>query len=88
MPKVGKVTVKSLFGHFNDLGKGELSSQNDDNRRQLRTIVDKYLKPPFAKPHLDFSKILFAEPLKSSEKERKTNKKTKANQKTTKRQGT
>ena len=28
----------------------EFSSQNDDNRRQLWTIVDKYLKPPFAKP--------------------------------------
>ena len=31
-------------------------SQNDDSRRQSLTIVDKYLKPPFAKPspHLEF----------------------------------
>ena len=29
---------------------GELSSQNEDNRRQSWTIMDKYIKPPFAKP--------------------------------------
>ena len=32
------------------LCKRELSSQNHDNCRHSWTIVDKYLKPPFAKP--------------------------------------
>ena len=35
---------------------GELSSQNDDNRRQLWTIVGKCLKPPFAKPPFKLSR--------------------------------
>ena len=30
--------------------EGELSSQNEDKRRQSWTIVDKFLKPPFAMP--------------------------------------
>ena len=30
--------------------------QNDDNRRQSWTIVDKYLKPPFAKPPFRLSR--------------------------------
>ena len=32
--------------------------QNDDNRRQSWTIVDKYLKPPFAKPPFRLSQFL------------------------------
>ena len=36
---------------------GELSSQNDDNRRQSWTIMDKYLKPPFAKPPFRLSQL-------------------------------
>ena len=37
---------------------GEFSSQNDDNRRQSCTIVDKYLKPPFARPPFRLSQIV------------------------------
>ena len=33
--------------------------QNDDNCRQSRTIVDKYLKPPFAKPPFRLSRVYF-----------------------------
>ena len=35
----------------------ELSSQNDDNRRQSCTIVDKCLKPPFAKSPFRLSRV-------------------------------
>ena len=33
------------------------SLQNDDNCRQVRTIEDKYPKPPFESPHLEFLEI-------------------------------
>ena len=39
----------ALLWPFGAPFQGKLSSQNDDNRRQSWTIVDKYLKPPFAK---------------------------------------
>ena len=45
-------TLVALLGPFL---KGTVVA-NDDNRRQSWTIVHKYLKPPFSKPHLDFPK--------------------------------
>ena len=44
-----------LLWPFWALSKGNFRSQNDDNRRQSWTIVDKYLKPPFAKPPFSLS---------------------------------
>ena len=40
--------------------EGELSSHNDNNRRQSWTIVDKYLKPPFAKPPFRLSRFFIS----------------------------
>ena len=47
-------TFVALWASF----QGELSSQNDNNRRQSWTIVDKYLKPPLAKPPFRLSQGL------------------------------
>ena len=49
-------TIVHFCGLFGPLSKGELSSQNDDNRRQSWTIVDKCLKPAFAKPPFRLSR--------------------------------
>ena len=46
-----------LFGP-NFKGNDKRSSQNDDNRRPSWTIVDKYLKPPFAKPPFKLSRTI------------------------------
>ena len=46
----------AILWPFWALSKGNFSSQNDDNRRQSWTIVDKYLKPPFAKPPFRLSR--------------------------------
>ena len=45
----------ALLWTFWALLSRELSSQNDDNRRQSWTIVDKYLKRPLAKPPFGLS---------------------------------
>ena len=51
-------TIVHFCGLLGPFLRGELSSQNDDNRRQSWTIVDKYLKPPFAKPPFRLSREL------------------------------
>ena len=51
------------FGRF---CKGIFSSQNDDNCRQLCTIEDKYLKPPFESPHLDFPEFCGSEKIQKN----------------------
>ena len=53
-------TIVHFCGLLGPFLRGELSSQNDDNCRQSWTIVDKYLKPPFAKPPFRLSEQNFA----------------------------
>ena len=47
-----------IFALLDPFLRGELSSQNDDNCRQSWTIVDKCLKPPFAKPPFKLSQYI------------------------------
>ena len=46
----------ALLWPFGPLSKGNFRSPNDDNRRQSWTIVDEFLKPPFAKPPFRLSR--------------------------------
>ena len=48
----------ALLRPFGPLSKGNFLSQNGDNGRQSWTIVDKHVKPPFAKPPFRLSRFL------------------------------
>ena len=48
-------TIVHFCGPFGPLSKGNFR-HNEDNRRQSWTMVDKYLKPPFAKPAFGHSR--------------------------------